>query len=139
MTLRVFLLGALLLSACGLSPSNSDVARALTQGDPLIGKVYQITNIRRSNGYERPDGYVVQFAAEIQVLENPADYFGGLTKRDQTGMGALAAVGLATGGLAKWGLATAANLSATKNGDVIPFSGTVILIKSEQGWILRPE
>lgn len=132
-------LAILLLSGCGFSPSESEIERALTRGDPLIGKVYQIRNIHRSNGYERSNGYVVEFEAEIHILENPTEYLGHLAKSDQTGVGAVAALGLATVGLTKWGLITAAALSTAKKGDVVPFSGSVIMIKSEQGWILRPD
>jgi hypothetical protein len=115
------------------------VERALAWGDPLIGKVYLIRNINRINGYERPEGYVVEFGAEIYLLEKPTEYFGRLAKEDQSGIGAITAAGLAAGGLAKWGLVTAAAIAAGTKGDVVPFSGSVTLIKSEQGWILRPE
>lgn len=135
----IVLLAILFLSGCGFAPSDSEVERALTRGDPLIGKVYLIRNVHRINGYERPEGYVVEFGAEIYLLEQPAEYFGRLAKGDQTGIGVLAAVGLATGGLAKWGLVTAAAISAAEKGDVVSFSGSVTMIKSEQGWILRPE
>jgi hypothetical protein len=112
--------------------------RALVGGDALIDKVYQIRNIHRNNGYEQSDGYVVEFAAEIQVLEKPAEYFARLAKSDQSGVGAIAALGLAAGGLSKWGLVTASTLAAANKGDIIPFSGSVMMIRSEQGWILRP-
>lgn len=135
----IVLLATLLLSGCGFAPSDSEVERALARDDPLIGKVYLIRNIRRINGYERAEGYVVEFGAEIHLLEKPTEYFGRLAKEDQTGIGVLAALGLATGGLAKWGLVTAAAISAAEKGDVVPFSGSVTMIKSEQGWILRPE
>lgn len=135
----VVLVAILLHSGCGFAPSNSEVERALIRGDPLIDKVYLIRNVRRTNGYERPEGYVVEFGAEIHLLEPPAEYFGRLAKQGQSGIGVLTALGLATGGLAKWGLATAAAISAAKNGDVIPFTGSITMIKSEQGWILRPE
>lgn len=127
-----------LLTGCGLSPSDSELERALVQNDPLIGKVYQVRNIHRNNGYERSNVYVVEFAAEIHVLENPTEYLGRLAQADRVGVGAFAAFGLAAGGLSKWGLVTAAALSAAKKGDVVPFSGSVTMIKSEQGWILRP-
>ena len=133
------LLAIILLSGCGFTPSDSDVERALGRGDPLVGKIYLIRNIHRVNGYERPEGYVVEFGAEIHVLEKPTEYFGRLAKEDQTGVGALTALGLATGGLAKWGLVTTAAISTAKKGDVVPFSGSVTMIKSENGWILRPE
>jgi len=133
------ILAILSLFGCGLSPNNSEIERALSHGDPLIGKIYEIRNIRRINGYERPEGYVVEVSAELQILEKPTDYFARLSTADQTGAGALAAVGMATAGLGKWGLMTAATISASKKGDVIPFSGTITMIKSEQGWILRPD
>lgn len=127
-----------LLAGCGLSPSDSELERALVHNDPLIGKVYQVRNIHRSNGYERSGVYVVEFVAEIHVLENPTEYLGRVATSDHVGVGAFAAFGLAAGGLSKWGLVTAAALSAAKKGDVVPFSGSVMMIKSEQGWILRP-
>ncbi len=136
---RVILLAFLLLSGCGSAPSGSEVERALAQGDPLIGKVYLIRNINRINGYERPDGYVVEFGAEIHLLEKPTEYFGRLAKEDKTGIGVLTAMGLAAGGLAKWGLRTAAAISAAEKGEVVPFLGSVTMIRSERGWILRPE
>jgi len=129
----------LFLSGCGSSPSNSDLERALTQNDPLIGKVYQIRNVRRTNGYERPNGYVVEFTAEIYVLESPTDYLASLAQGDNAGMGALAAISVATAGVVKWGLVTAASLSASKKGDVIPFTGAITMIKSQQGWIQPSE
>lgn len=135
----IVLLTILLLSGCGFSPSDSEVERALTQGDPLIGKVYLIRNIRRINGYERPEGYVIEYGADVQMLTDPVKYFGSLSKADQSGIGALVALGQATDGLARWGLLTAAAISAAKKGDVIPFSGTLTMIKSERGWILRPD
>ncbi|MFI4939586.1 MAG: hypothetical protein ACHP7O_04475 [Burkholderiales bacterium] len=135
----IVLLAILLLSACGFSPSDSEIDRALTLGDPLIGKIYMVRNIHRINGYERPDGYVVEFSAEIYILERPAEYFSRLAKGDQTGIGALTAFGLAAGGLAKWGLVTAGAISAATQDDIVPFSGTITMIKSEQGWILRPD
>lgn len=130
---------AFFLSGCAFSPSNSEIERALTRDDPLIDKVYQIRNIRRINGYERPEGYVVEFSAEISILANTSEYFGSLAKGDQTGAGAIAAFALAGGGLAKWGLLTAAAISAGKKGDVVPITGTITMIKSEQGWIARPD
>lgn len=135
----IVLLSSFLLFGCGFSPSDSEVAQALNRGDPLIGKVYLIRNIHRINGYERPEGYVIEYSAEINLLENPAEYFGRLAKEDQTGIGALTAFGQATGGLARWGLVTGAAISAAKKGDVVPFSGTITMIKSERGWILRPD
>lgn len=101
--------------------------------------MYTIRNVRRINGYERADGYVVEFSAEIHLLKNPADYFGSLANVGRSGTGLLAAVGLASAGLAKWGVVTAAAISAAQKGDAVPFSGSVTLIKSEQGWILRPD
>lgn len=133
------ILAILFLSGCGLSPSNSELERALTHNDSLIGKVYEIRNVRRVNGYERPDGYVVEFKAEIYLLESPADYLDRLTRSGNAGIGALAAISLATSGVAKWGVVTATSLAAGKKGDVIPFSGTITMIKSERGWIQRPE
>ena len=135
----IALLAFFLLSGCGSSPSNSELERALTRDDPLIDKVYQIRNIRRINGYERPEGYVVEFSAEISILANTAEYFGSLAQGDQTGAGAIAVFSLAGGGLAKWGLVTAAAISAAKKGDIVPISGTITMIKSEQGWIVRPD
>lgn len=129
---------AFALSGCGNTPSDSELASALTRGDLLIGKVYEIRNIRRLNGYERPEGYVIEFSADIQILETPEDYFGRLSRADQSGAGVVAAIGLAAGGLAKWGLTTAALISASKKGDVVPVSGTTTMIKSERGWIARP-
>ena len=38
----------------------------------------------------------------------------------------------------EWGLVTAATISAAKKGDIVPISGTITMIKSEQGWIARP-
>jgi hypothetical protein len=135
----VFLAIFLLLSGCGFSPSDSEVEQALVRGDPLVGKIYLIRNIHRINGYERSGGYVIEFSAEIYVLEKPAEYFGRLAKEDQTGLGVLTVAGLATGGLAKWGLVTAAAISTATKGDVVPFSGTITMIKSERGWIMMPE
>lgn len=132
----LFVIG--LLAGCGSSPSDAELGRALVRNDPLIGKVYQISNIHRSNGYEQSEGYIMEFVAEIHVLENPAEYLGRLAKADQGGAGAFAALGLAAGGLSRWGLVTTSALSAAKKGDVIPFSGSVTMIRSEQGWILRP-
>jgi hypothetical protein len=129
---------AIVLAGCGLTPSDAEVERALTKGDALIGKAYQIANLRRLNGYQRNDGYVVEFSAEIHVLENPKEYLSRRSQNDKTGIGALAAIGLATEGLAKWGLVTSAELVASKKGDIIPFSGAMLLIKSEQGWIRTP-
>src|ERR1035437_6327099 len=97
-----------LLIGCGSSPSDSELERALVRNDPLIGKVYQIRNIHRSNGYEQSGSYVVEFAAEINVLENPTEYLGRLAQSGQAGVGAFAAFGLAAGGLSRWGLVTAA-------------------------------
>lgn len=128
------------LIGCGGKPSDADLAAALTRDDPLVGKVYEIRDIRRINGYERPpDAYVIEFSADIHILENPQNYFGRLSQSGQSGAGVVAAFGLATGGLAKWGLTTAALISASKKGDVLPVSGTTTMIKSERGWILRPE
>lgn len=129
---------SVLLIACGTSPSATEVERALTYGDPLIGTVYEVRNIRRLNGYERPEGYVVEVSAEIHILENPAEYFVRLSTADQTGRGALTALGLASGGLAKWGPVLAVTISTSRKGDVFQYSGAMTMIKSEQGWIKRP-
>lgn len=129
----------LVLSGCSLSPSNADLEQALVGNDPLVGKIYSIRNVRRVNGYEQSQGYVIEYTAEIYILESPTEYFGHLAKSDSTGVGAFAAFGLATAGLAKWGALTAAAIAAGKKGDVLPFSGTVTMIKSERGWILQPD
>ena len=131
-------LAILLLSACGSTPSDSDLARAVALDDPLIGQIYLIRNVRRINGYERHDGYVIEFQAEIHILNSPPEYLNSLTKGEQPGLGVLSAIALATTGLAKWGLVTSAAIFAAKRGDTIPFSGSITMIKSEKGWILRP-
>lgn len=133
----VFLLA---LVGCGGKPSDADLAVALTRGDPLVGKIYEIRDIRRLNGYERPpDGYVIEFSANVHILEDPQDYFAALSQAGESGAGVVAAFGLATAGLAKWGLTTAALIAASKKGVDVPISGATVMIKSEQGWIVAPD
>lgn len=130
------------LTGCGGKPSDTELVSALTSGDPLIGLVYEIRDIRRVNGYERPSGYVIEYSATLHILESPQEYF---TRLRQGGISAanLASVAesfeMAKGGLAKWGLKGAALISASKKGDDIPFSGSVNMIKSERGWIARAD
>lgn len=128
-----------LLTACSLTPSDAELVRAITTNDTLNGRLYQIQNFHRTNGYETRAGYVVKFNCELYILEDSAEYFNRLTKSGNNPVGAIAAFGLAAEGIAKWGLFNAALLSTYKKGDIVPFSGSVTMIKSEQGWIPNPE
>jgi hypothetical protein len=127
------------LTACVLSPSDADVIHAITANDTLNGRLYKIQNFRRANGYKTRTGYQVEFNCEIYILEDPAEYFNRLTKSGENPVGAIAALGLVTEGISKWGLLNAVLLSTYKKGDVMPFSGSIGMIKSEQGWIANPE
>lgn len=126
------------LAGCSSPPSDIELATALTNGDTLIGQVYEIRDIRRLNGYEQSDGYIVEYAAKLHILESPLEYFKLLTQSGNKVAGALSAYEIAAGGLSKWGLKGAAIISASKKGDDIPISGSVNMIKSERGWIARP-
>jgi hypothetical protein len=132
-------LSMVLVAGCSLTPSDQDISRALMGNDPLNNRVYQMRNIQRINGYERPDGYVIEYSAELHIIENPMAYFQHLSSTDQSGLGALAALGMATQGLARWGLITSAVLSSAQPGQVVPVNGSLLMIKSEQGWIPKPE
>jgi hypothetical protein len=121
-----------------MSPSDAEVIQALTANDTLNGRLYQIQNFHRINGYETRTGYVVQFSCEIYIIDDFQQYFNSLSKSGTDPMGTIAAFGLAAEGIAKWGLLNVALFSASKKGDVVPFSGTIAMIKSEHGWIPDP-
>lgn len=138
-SLLVLISAVNLLTACSLAPSDAELVRAITTNDTLNGRLYQIQNFRRTNGYKTRTGYAVEFNCEIYILEDSADYFNRLTKSGNNPVGAIAAFGLAAEGIAKWGLFNAALLTTYKKGDNVPFSGSITMIKSEQGWIPNPE
>ncbi len=132
----------LFLSACSMTPSNSELTEALSNGDPLIGKVYVIKNLKRINGYEGTAGrYILEFSCDILIIESPGDYFDQLAKSPPESGNAIAKIavlGLAIGAVAKWGLLTSAVLVSKQKGDVIPFHGRIEMMKSERGWIATP-
>lgn len=137
--LLVLFVAVNLLTACALSPSDDEVIQAITANDTLNGRLYKIQNFHRANGYKTRTGYKVEFNCEIYILEDPAEYFNKLTKSGDNPVGAIAALGLAAEGISRWGLLNAALLTTYKKGNVVPFSGSVTMIKSEQGWIANPE
>lgn len=130
---------ALCLGACTLfAPKDEDVLRALTANDPLSGQVYRIENFHRTNGYERSGKYVVDFTGELHFIADAAGFLGQGAKKGDDPLGALAALGMAASGVAKWGLVNSLMLSARKKGDVVPFSGSIVMMKTEQGWMADP-
>jgi hypothetical protein len=136
------LFAVLLLSACSSSPSDAELAQALSGGDPLIGQVYVIKNLKRLNGYDNGSGrYIVEFSCDIILIESPADYLSRIGKRSTESasvIGTIASFGLAIGAAAKWGLLNSAVLVSKQKGDVVPFAGKIEMLKSEKGWIVNP-
>lgn len=135
----VCLLTALFMAACTFfQPADEDVLRALAANDPLSGPVYRIEKLRRTNGYQRNGKYVVDFTGELHFVADAAEFLGQAGKQGGDPLGALAALGMAASGVAKWGLLNSMMLSARKKGDVVPFSGSIVMIKSERGWMADP-
>jgi hypothetical protein len=130
----------LLAAACSFFfPSDEDILRALAANDPLMGQLYRVENIHRANGYERNGRYVVDFTGELRFVADAAEFLGHAAgKQADDPLGALAALGMAASGVAKWGLVNSLMLSARKKGDVVPFSGSMVMLKSERGWIADP-
>jgi len=124
--------------ACSSAPSDQELIRAVTGNSPLSGHLYQIQNLNRINGYETPNGYTIQFSCQIFILEDPTEYFDKLTKSGSNPIGAIAAFSFVVEGITRWGMLNAALFSTAKKGDVLPFSGSISMIKSEQGWIQNP-
>ncbi len=78
----------------------------------------------------------MQYSGKLRIIEVPSAYLSRMATSDNNPLGALVA---AVSGVSQWGLLGAAKLTAHKKGDVVPFSGSVTLIKSERGWIAIPE
>jgi hypothetical protein len=119
-------------------PSDEDILRALAANDPLMGQLYRVESLHRANGYERNGKYVVDFTGELHFVADAAAFLGQAGKQADDPLGALAALGMAASGVAKWGLVNSLMLSARKKGDVVPFSGSMVMLKSERGWIADP-
>lgn len=138
----VLFLGALLFSGCSTAPSDSDLARAISEGDPLVGQVYIFRNLRRLNGYEIGNGrYVVEFSCDLLMVESPAEHLSSLGKQaaETAGlMGGIASFSLAAGAAAKWGVLNSVVLVSKNKGDIVPFTGKIEMLKSERGWIAAP-
>jgi len=129
----------LAFAGCRNAPSDKEVADALSNGDTLVGQVYELRDIRRLNGYEQSDTYIVEYSAKLHILENPTEYVKHMTEsRNNLVSGASSVFDIVLGGLSKWGLKGAAIISVSKKGDDIPVSGSVKMIKSERGWISQP-
>jgi hypothetical protein len=133
------IVAALFFGGCSyFSPSDAEVLRALTANDPLSGQVYRIENLHRTNGYEQSGKYVVDFTGELHFIADAAGFLGQGAKQGDDPLGALAALGMAASGVAKWGLVNSLMLSARKKGDVVPFSGSIVMMKTERGWLADP-
>ena len=132
----ILLFTVLSLSACSSAPSDAELAQALSGGDPLIGQVYVIKNLKRLNGYDNGTGrYIVEFSCDIVIIESPADYLSRLGKQateSASVIGTIASFGLAMGAATKWGLLNSAVLVSKQKGDVVPFTGKIEMLKSEK-------